>query len=97
MERPSMPDETENPTRQHAGEGQGNSGRDASATASLNARTGALVETNCYRLLCIPRSANRHLVTRHVPLSDHRPLAPLAKAAQSEGRHDLETDHEAGE
>src|SRR6266436_8388373 len=52
---------------------------------------------SCYRLLCIPRSANQHLVTRHVPFSNHRPLAPLAKTAQSEGRHDLETDHEAGE
>jgi hypothetical protein len=28
---------------------------------------------------------NRKHVTRHVPFSDHRPLAPLAKAAQSEG------------
>jgi hypothetical protein len=36
----------------------------------------------------IPESAaNQHLVTRHVPFSDHRPLAPLAQAAQSEGRH----------
>src|SRR5207253_4803928 len=70
---------------------------DATATASLNPRTGALVEASCYRLLCIPRSASQHLVTRHVPFSDHSGLAPLAKAAQSEGRHDLETDHEAGE
>src|SRR5262249_20557526 len=70
---------------------------DATATASLDPRTGALVEASCYRLLCIPRSANQHLVTRHVPFSDHRPLAPLAKAAQSEGRHDMETDHEDDE
>ena len=66
------------------------------ATASLNPRTGELVEAGCQRLLRIPRSANQHLGTRHVPFLDHRSLATLAKTAQSEGPYDLAADHEAG-
>src|SRR5215469_5362822 len=42
------------------------------ATASLNPRTGALVAAGYHRLLRIPRSANQHLGTRHVPFLDHR-------------------------
>src|SRR5262249_24786462 len=64
-----------------------------SRTAKASGRSSRKLRRRCD----IPRSANQHLVTRHVPFSDHRPLAPLAKAAQSEGRHDLKTDHEAGE
>jgi hypothetical protein len=66
------------------------------ATASLNPRTGELVEAGCHRLLHIPRSANQHLGTQYVPFLDHRPLAAIAKTAQSEGPYDLATDHEAG-
>src|SRR6516164_9120204 len=56
------------------------------ATASLNPRTGALVAAGYHRLLRIPRSANQHLGTRHVPFLDHRSLAALAKTASQKDR-----------
>ena len=91
-----IPSSTEDPTRPPAGQAQGSERGDATAAASTNSRPGKMVEASPYRLSRILRSSDQWSDTLGVPLSDHRPLAPLASPAQPEGSHELGADHEAG-
>src|SRR5882757_4468995 len=92
-----VPDQTEVPTRPHAGEAASDQTGTASADAPADPGPGEMAATGRQGLLQLPRRADQQPGAGCIPLLCHRTLAAIAQAAQSERRHDLGADYAAGQ
>ena len=92
----SLPTQTENTARPHAGEAPGDQGRDAAADASAHPRTGAVAEAGGQWLLRLSRRADQRRSVERLPLSRRASLAALAPTAKPEGWTDVGAEQQAG-
>src|SRR5215208_1619138 len=92
-----LPTEAEDPAGSAAGEARGDQGGTAMAAAPAHPRTGQLAGAGCPGLLRLPRRADQLRGTRRLQGPGRLALAALAPAAQSDRRHPVEPDGEAGQ
>src|SRR5215207_3845280 len=92
-----LPAEAEDPAGPPAGEARGDQGGPATATAPAHPRTGEKAGAGCPGLLRLPRRADQLRGTRRLQGPGRLALAALAPAAQSDRRHPVEPDGEAGQ
>ena len=87
-------DPSEDPTRSHEGETQGDQRRIATAYAQADPRTGEVAQAGHHGLLCLPCSADKLSSSAEVPRPYQGPLAANATPTQSEGSNELGADYE---